>query len=446
MAAVTLWLEGDSSDVPELEKKALDPTKTYAAGMEGLAALRGLAEARGLDAAAQALRNAEESLVEAHQQLATLVTARAIIYEKLAARRLCVELHDGEPVIKLDEPIKIHTALTTTNLSQAYLKRAPFFSWTSKMTALSWSIPAGTPGLGGTCPGATFGQSVIGAERLAELLARKTDTPLNVQEYADLVAAWQELYQGDERAVLTRWVAASVCQHCYATGGGYGYTSQVAAAALRMAWLQRALKTPAQSGGAETHFEEVMSFYLRAVPPWHDAYKQANQGVEPEAFRDWLYFRIHDSGDFFSVDYLKAWKRIAQQFERGERRILFWAPTRMWIFPRFVATLNAINDPPVNFIVRPSTYLTNTPAPKGPAENLGPGWANWTVVYHKDFLADAQAHGAFDVNCPAFDVSDEDGHTCRNGTRPEQAGGDGRVKGCRACWRLPALTINYKLH
>jgi hypothetical protein len=59
------------------------------------------------------------------------------------------------------------------------------------------------------------------------------------------------------------------------------------------------------------------------------------------------YFRIHDSGDFFNVAYVKAWIQVCRALPATK----FWAPTRAWQsgnvnnpLPVFDPLLNALHE------------------------------------------------------------------------------------------------------
>lgn len=70
------------------------------------------------------------------------------------------------------------------------------------------------------------------------------------------------------------------------------------------------------------------------------------------------YFRIHDAGDFFRDEYLRAWLRIC----RDMPDVRFWAPTRAWakrgaLHPETLALV------PPNLAIRPSTLHFRSPGP-----------------------------------------------------------------------------------
>ncbi len=127
------------------------------------------------------------------------------------------------------------------------------------------------------------------------------------------------------------------------------------------------------------------------------------------------YFRIHDSGDFFSPQYVQAWREIALALPS----VSFWAPTRSWalqgqarqdkdpllISLRKLAQLS-------NVTVRPSVLLIDGEPP------VVPGLASGTSVTKEVARA----------TCPKF---------LRH---PPSCGF------CRRCWDEPELTVVYLKH
>jgi len=153
------------------------------------------------------------------------------------------------------------------------------------------------------------------------------------------------------------------------------------------------------------------------------------------------FFRLHDSGDFFSPDYVAAWRAIAD----NNRDVTIWAPTRAWAVPGLRRAINEYNAPPANLVIRPSGYHVNDPA--FTARELGPGFSAGTTVF-KDVRKPQDAAGfvrggPYDWDCQAY-TTGSGKVTCRDALAP-----DGGV-GCRACWKWAegddALRVNYTLH
>lgn len=96
---------------------------------------------------------------------------------------------------------------------------------------------------------------------------------------------------------------ATVCvAGCYARMGAYVWGNVAAAYEGRLALSK------------DKHFEEVIVFHIDKLIAKH---KTGD-----------IVLRIHDSGDFYSKEYLEAWMRIAEVF-KGEKRVKFYAYTKM---------------------------------------------------------------------------------------------------------------------
>jgi hypothetical protein len=380
--------------------------------------------------------------------------------------------------------------------TDARVRQYGLLSWTSKMNAPSWSIPAGAPQIGGSCPGAQAGQSVVeGGERTIKYvnlgLGKPPDAPVNL--------------------------AKAICQTCYATGGQYSTGHVQFAQALRFAWAQQAvnIEVPGPDGTPSTAFIETLVYAIANANYELAGSARLNKktgliDVEPPEPTGRRFFRIHDSGDFFDEAYLRQWKVIADRLPD----ITFWAPSRIWATKWGTRAVNAINAPrapghptlraaglaedPLNLIIRPSGYEINEPGPtKLGDKKLGNGWAAPTVVIALEQnagmtvereehavaieipalrrlaahvqaaplmkpakktkrlaqinrrLANAQPRQTgpdprYTWDCRAY-ATDDQGHTCRNAVAPPGFGGpDGT--GCRACWIAPDEIVNYTLH
>jgi hypothetical protein len=234
-----------------------------------------------------------------------------------------------------------------------------------------------------------------------------------------------------------------VVSNCYAEGGNYAYSSKQLAAMLIFAWTKQAL--------ADGTFVPVMTEVIGHADFLLEGQRESEKArlkraaKEGEAYVDvprWnvtaesprygrRFFRIHDSGDFFSARYLAAWKQVADALSD----IVFWAPTRIWATPWGIDAVNRVNASPRNLIIRPSAYHINTAR----LPELGPGWAQPSTVFDKTHIGEAAQARAFDWNCPAYDSQNEN-HSCRSATAPDHQ------QGCRACWVHPEMAVNYKLH
>lgn len=66
-----------------------------------------------------------------------------------------------------------------------------------------------------------------------------------------------------------------------------------------------------------------------------------------------VYFRIHESGDFYNLEYAKKWVEVAKRFE-GNDRIIFEAYTKSLSF--IVAAGYGTPTWPTNFVIRASVW------------------------------------------------------------------------------------------
>jgi len=234
---------------------------------------------------------------------------------------------------------------------------------------------------------------------------------------------------------------------------------------LRYLWARQAIDVPALApdGSKSTAFVETMVYAIDnanyrlggGVIKADPATGEPAQALPPEPTGG-RFFRIHDSGDFFSPKYTRQWKQIADRLPD----IKFWAPSRAWATAWGVDLVNEINSGPSNFIVRPSIFEVDA-MPPGP---LGPGWAQWTTVIDakknagmtlaRERYVDSVEHkGArtggkdprYDWDCRAY-ATDDAKHTCRKAVAPPELKATPTGKGCRACWLGPAEIVNYSLH
>jgi len=383
-------------------------------------------------------------LADAHAGLLGMVFVREAVFDSLKDLQFIVRPGNAEGkdtkkvFLVLDRPIGPGPAwnpATNPDVSQYKL-----LSWTSKMNAPSWSLPAGAPQIGGACPGAVAGQSVVpekaldaGARLVNIGLGRPANTPVNL--------------------------AQAICEHCYATGGQYSTGQVQFAQILRFLWARQAINFHLPNGS--TAFVEAMVYAIDNAD-----YKlnggtvqgegaEATQDLPPEPTGR-RFFRIHDSGDFFEEEYLRQWKMIADRLPD----ITFWAPSRIWATSWGTAAVNKINRDPRNLIIRPSAYEVNEPGPV----DLGPGWAGPTTVIavsqnlgmtpERERYVYEHAHRfppkltgpdpRYTWNCQAY-ATDDAKHTCRKAVAPPGLG-DANGKGCRACWIAPTEIVNYSLH
>lgn len=343
-------------------------------------------------------------------ELVNLSWVRQVVEQALAQRRFYVKAGDKNDMnprsvfIILDGPVGPNPLWNPPPQADK-VSQFELLSWTSKMGAPSFSIPAGAMELGGSCPGAAGGQSIVPVQALhagAKRVTRVIDKPVQLDR--------------------------SICQYCYATGGQY-MTAQVQfAQVLRYVWSRMAIE--------DGSFVKTMIYAVENADYKLEGGK-FNKLNYPKERHPGRYFRLHDSGDFYSPKYLAAWKQVCKHFEG---QITFWAPTRIWATDWGIEAVNRINNPKGNFVIRPSAYHVNQVAPR----DLGPGWAKGTTVYSPERQPQGplveHAGRPYDWECQAYAAKNE-AHTCRHAQNP------GGGMGCRACWRHgDDLEIDYTLH
>jgi hypothetical protein len=243
--------------------------------------------------------------------------------------------------------------------------------------------------------------------------------------------------------------------------------------------------------------EEWIETMVRAVGALN--IPRTRDGIRP--------IRVHSAGDFFSPKYAAAWLEVANrvwdleiEYGRGMPEIRFWAPTRTWAARGFnwEKLADGLKNP--NFIVRPSSYHVDDPAPEAVA-NGWPRGATSVINNHNQGMrsehrqvleplaeegerrlielrklpmpAEEKARKAhlkqiaaatsltlfkkvedgrkrdaadfderFDWTCQTYAThgSEDLAPSCH-----DAAGPDGQ-QGCRACWTRPDLRINYTTH
>jgi hypothetical protein len=195
---------------------------------------------------------------------------------------------DGGPQVMLTDVVRYKT----DDGQKKEISQTSLFTWTSKMTCASFSLPAGPPKYGGTC------------------------------------MASAEKFGCDYKEV--------VCYDCYATRNRYLFSSNAIRQAVKLQWV----KTAMRRGSFVDEMVEAIRFISQS------SVAQYLRGRDIEA----NYFRIHDSGDWIDENYFRAWIEICRKLSG----IRFWVPTRMWIFEDW-ADLFKGTRLPKNMTMRPST-------------------------------------------------------------------------------------------
>ncbi len=418
MSAIT-YKFGVEEDVNDADAAiaALDPEAAAIAEAEP--------DAQTLDAEVTA-----DAINVSHAGLESMAWLRSSVSEALAGIPFHVEFVGRNVKLVLDESIP--EGMTPWNPPTSTSLRAySLLSWTSKMGTPSFSLPAGPAEMGGSCPGASAGMTIVPLKRLsaaARNVAKVTGEPVRL--------------------------AQAICQHCYAEGGQYATANVQIAQVLRYQWVQQAL--------ADGSFVPVMSWALQNANYKLTGGSETVDVMDPETGvttkqkvpivherTGQKFFRLHDSGDFFSPEYVRAWRAVAD----ANRDVTIWAPTRAWAVPGLRDAINQYNAPPKNLVIRPSSYHVNDRA--FTARQLGPGFSAGTTVY-KDTKKPPDQRGfvrggasaPYDWDCQAY-TTGSGKVTCRDALAP-----DGET-GCRACWswsddkkalRKKALRVNYTLH
>lgn len=204
----------------------------------------------------------------------------------------------------------------------------------------------------------------------------------------------------------------SICGKCYAAGGNekrqvtrYMQPATQNAQRVRMLWTLRCLRT-------EEGREEWIRVMIRAV----------SRTRKP-------YFRIHDSGDFFSAAYTRLWLEVC----RNLPEVSFWVPTRSYQAP-WASVLVELNALP-NVSVRPSALFFGDPAPAIDGYSAGSTAAEEFDVRH--YVED----GATFLRFYSLGSLLAEGHwEC---PAPAQGGSCGD---CRVCWNEKDTAVVYHRH
>jgi hypothetical protein len=285
----------------------------------------------------------------------------------------------GGPFIKAFDPDGGAFHYVTENGKRVKFSKISLFTFTSKMSCPSFSIPAG-PTYGGTCP------------------ASKPQSIKAEGSYTQYSPALETMRSGQK----------FICDLCYAGKSNYLLYPNVSAGQMaKKQWVMNTM--------ADGTFVDKMS---QAIEMLFD--KRMEQVFLANALSN-RFFRIHDSGDFFTKDYYRAWVEVCNRFKGrlnpdGGHLVYFWAPTRMWVFSDYVDLFRNVPPPP-NFALRPSALFTDAPPPR--IQGMAAG-----------STSTAEEVGAELWNCPAYESETA---TCA-GTR------------CRKCWTMKKVPVNYHTH
>jgi len=211
----------------------------------------------------------------------------------------------GNPILMLDPVIEFAVESKKHGLRMWMFPSVSLFTLTSKMRCGSISLPAGPPGLDGTCAASSLGNEL-----------------------------------------------GFVCWGCYSLRNNYTYGSTQLGQLTRMVWLQRQGKRLApQLQHALDSFNSHQRKVKIKLPTGHPSGKKS--ATVPINHH---YFRLHDCGDFFSKDYYEAWLNVISR----DRRCVYWAPTRMWA----TAQASWFGRRPAHFVLRPSSLMFQAKPPR----------------------------------------------------------------------------------
>jgi len=288
-------------------------------------------------------------------------------FDKTASKGICFQF--DTPIMKSDVRDALFEAIKEKNPSARFIKkyeedykkgsesvlmrRNAILTRTSKMGCYSWNIPAGPPRHGGCCPASAVGfdsvalglpGTAIDNVKLMNSIKRlKTVSDSN---YIDSIPGIKDPGEAKRRFL---------CNGCYALKNSYGNPSMVIIMEWRKKWLQGwALKTGM--------FRDVMVATIRNAQQISERQRRnAKSETQRRLIPNPAFFRIHDSGDFFSEEYLEAWLSIV----RDMSDINFWAPTRVWTSSSGVRWLENLirKGVPRNLALRPSGIFFDAPEP-----------------------------------------------------------------------------------
>ena len=317
----------------------------------------------------------------------------------------------------------------------------PFFTWTTKMSCASFSVAAGPPVQSrGSC--AASRQSAV--ERDGSYTAFHDPGEAFEGEVIDYLKTNIKRKPGEPLRIFNARRTATVgqnylCDYCYAGKGRYIATNlPTMGQVLRQNWIARLLGRKKE--GYILFVKQMIEAikFLSTDSIWDT--KAATQLVDPR------FIRIHDAGDFWREDYYDAWVDIARYFNRESRKINFWAPTRQWVFQKWLRHF-AENPPPSNLALRPSALFLGAKPPDIDilGDNKRRVFGGGSTSYPSTWI-DPPPWMATVVNCPAS--LREDTASCMSSRNP-----DGEM-GCRICWAERSSSeahyrkkgVNYSTH
>lgn len=297
------------------------------------------------------------------------------------------------------------------------IEKASLFTNTSKMPGPSFAIPAGPPSFGGTCQAAALGENVIESRRILE---SRVGIPMQRVRLPVLNGALGDDGEGEVQRGMTPGVAKSyagdpnfVCRSCYALSGNYNYPSKQVNDMMHLAWIEYEL-----AQGGPQRLGTALAYAIQHVNITR------KEGFQP-------YFRIHDAGDFHKEDYLEAWVVCASMM----KHMRFWAPSRQWVFPRWVQLLRSAEERVRTaggwLVVRPSVLRIGDPVPRLAGVSAGSGVSAegrdacvWVCPVYNKLIPKPQPDGSTQL---------EEASSCLEAN-------------CTMCWDQPSVPVSYGAH
>jgi len=264
-----------------------------------------------------------------------------------------------------------------------------FLTRTSKMGCYSWNLPAGPPKHDGCCPGSAMAFYVKGLGENVMSGVRMKNAIRNATKYT---IGYQSTIPNSVSEIRRRFI----CNGCYAMKGAYGNPSVITIMQWRAMWLKDfALPTGAFGQAMEQaiRLAQVQSIKERA--------RAKGDPRKLAAIPHPDYFRIHDSGDMFSEQYLQEWINVCKRM----KDIHFWAPSRVWTTAAMSRSVQDIitRRLPSNLCLRPSGLFFDGPDPVIPG--LAGGTSSSKIEFRtkgKKISLDITATGPDTWGCPAY--------------------------------------------
>jgi len=211
--------------------------------------------------------------------------------------------HYNNPILVLDPAVEFTVESKKHGRRVLLFPSVSLFTLTSKVRCASISLPAGPPGLDGTCAASALGEEL-----------------------------------------------GFLCWGCYALRNNYTYGSTQLGQLTRLAWLSRQGKKLAPQ---LAYALEAFNVHPRKVKVNLPKGRPSGKKTSTVPI-DHRFFRLHDCGDFFSKDYYDAWLEVIEQ----DQEHLYWAPTRLWATSKGASWFG---PRPKNYVLRPSSLMFQAP-------------------------------------------------------------------------------------